>query len=122
MTPVWAAAPGSASGLQVHGTADLCHGPRLAVRIQVMKPREAEPRNLVRDIEPPVAQELAGTKWLTPFGVGIRYPGDFPETLPGDERRALGLAQDARASAIALLTPFLSENDADAASGDPEER
>jgi len=48
----------------------------------------------------------------------IRYPGDFPETLPGDETRALRLAQDARDAAMALLSPFLAEEDS--AKVDPE--
>jgi len=72
-------------------------------------------------VEPSVAEELADAKWLTSFGVDIRYPGDdFPETLPGDETRALGLAQGARAEAMALLSPFLANEDS--ASVDPEER
>jgi len=67
--------------------------------------------DILRGVEPSIAEGLAGAKWLTPFGVDIRYPGDFPETLPGDETRALGLAQGAREAAIALLSPFLAEFD-----------
>lgn len=31
--------------------------------------------------------------WLSPFGVKVRYPGDTPEMLPGDEEKALDLAR-----------------------------
>jgi HEPN domain-containing protein len=73
---------------------------------------------ILRGVEPSIAEGLAGAKWLTPFGVDIRYPGDFPETLPGDETRALGLAQGAKEAAMALLSPFLAEFDS--AKVDPE--
>jgi len=76
--------------------------------------------HILRGVEPTSAEELADAKWLTPFGVDIRYPGDFPETLPGDEHRALGLAQRAREAAAAVLSPFLAKEDS--ASIDREER
>jgi HEPN domain-containing protein len=66
---------------------------------------------ILRGVEPSIADELVDAKWLTPFGVDIRYPGDFPETLPGDETRALWLAQGARGAAMALLSPFLAAGD-----------
>jgi hypothetical protein len=47
-----------------------------------------------------VADGLADAKRLTPYGVDIRYAGDFPETLPGDEIRALRLAQGERDAAL----------------------
>jgi len=43
------------------------------------------------------AEMLADAKWLDPFGVDIRYPSDRPETISGDERRALQLAERTRA-------------------------
>jgi HEPN domain-containing protein len=67
--------------------------------------------HILRGVEPSIADGLADARWLTPFGVDIRYPGDFPEALPGDETRALGLAQGAREAAMALLSPFLAEED-----------
>jgi hypothetical protein len=73
---------------------------------------------ILRGVEPSIAEGLAGAKWLTPFGVDIRYPGDFPNTLPRDETRALGLAQGAREAAMALLSRFLAEFDS--AKVDPE--
>jgi len=75
---------------------------------------------VLRGVEPSAAEELAGAKWLTPFGVDIRYPGEFPETLPGDETRALGLAQGTRVATLTLLSPFLAEEDS--ADEDTEER
>ena len=65
--------------------------------------------HILRAQQPSIAETLADTKWLTPFGIDIRYPGDFPETLPGDEIRALKLAHGAREAAMALLLPFLAE-------------
>lgn len=67
--------------------------------------------HIVGEVEPFIAEGMADAKWLTPFGVDIRYPGDFPETLPGDKVRALGLAQGAREATIALLSPFIVEED-----------
>ncbi len=43
-------------------------------------------------VQPEIVEPLLDAKWLTPFGVEVRYPGDFPETLPGDEKRAVELA------------------------------
>ena len=42
------------------------------------------------------ADALSEVKWLAPFAVDIRYPGDAAEMLPGDEDRALDLAHLAR--------------------------
>jgi hypothetical protein len=42
------------------------------------------------------------------FGVDIRYPADFPETLPGDEARALELARRVKNAATAVLDPYLA--------------
>jgi len=77
--------------------------------------------NILRVVEPSIADGLANAKWLTPFGVDIRYPGDFPEALPGDETRALGLARGAREAAMALLSPFLAEEDSAKAVQEAEE-
>ena len=66
---------------------------------------------MVRGVEPSVAEELIETKWLTPFGVDIRYPGDFPGTLPGDEDRALSMAQSARQVVLSVLSRFLVADD-----------
>jgi hypothetical protein len=42
------------------------------------------------------ADALADVRWLGPFAVDIRYPGDAAEMMPGDESRALDLAYLAR--------------------------
>ncbi len=60
-----------------------------------------------------VSEALPDAKWLDPFGVNIRYPGDRPE-IPGDERRALQLAERARAvvtKALALWLPTTDSRD-----------
>ena len=38
------------------------------------------------------AEALNGARWLGPFGVDIRYPGDGAEMLPGDEVKAIEIA------------------------------
>jgi HEPN domain-containing protein len=43
-----------------------------------------------------VSEALLDVKWLDPFGVEIRYPSDQPDTIPGDERRVLQLAERTR--------------------------
>jgi HEPN domain-containing protein len=62
---------------------------------QVEFPRTHEIRrllDLLRPSDPGVSEDLLELRWLDPFGVEIRYPGDGPETLPGDEVKALELA------------------------------
>jgi HEPN domain-containing protein len=74
-------------------------GDRFLVRHQVEFRKTHDIERLLqvlRGVEPSIAEGITDAKWLTPFGVDIRYPGDFPETLPGDETRALGLAHGAR--------------------------
>jgi len=50
-----------------------------------------------------VAEALPDAKWLDHFGVDIRYPSDRPETMPGDEQRALQLAERTRAAVTKAL-------------------
>jgi hypothetical protein len=38
----------------------------------------------------------------------IRYPADFPETLPGDEARALEVAGRVKNAVMTVLDPYLS--------------
>jgi hypothetical protein len=59
---------------------------------------------LLNDSDHEVVEALPDAKWLDPFGVEIRYPGDRPETLPGDEKRALQLAWRMRAAVSKALT------------------
>ena len=75
---------------------------------QIEFPRTHEIRrllDLLRASDPGVAQSLLEAKWLDPFGVEIRYPGDGPETLPGDEVKALELARGAREVVERLIAP-----------------
>jgi HEPN domain-containing protein len=64
---------------------------------------------LLRPTYPELAHALADTDWLTQFGVEIRYPGDYPEMLPGDEKKALALMRQARDAVMSLLDSYLSE-------------
>jgi hypothetical protein len=52
---------------------------------------------------------LEETEVLTPYGVDIRYPGDFPELLPGHERAMFEITVRASRAVMEMLTPFLSE-------------
>ena len=62
---------------------------------------------MVREVAPSLAEELMEARWLTPFGVDIRYPRQFPQVLPGDVARAVRLAQTARQAVMSLLGPIL---------------
>lgn len=46
-------------------------------------------------ISPDLAQNLDECSRLTPFGVEIRYPGDFPEISQEEARQAVELAEHA---------------------------
>jgi HEPN domain-containing protein len=58
---------------------------------------------LVRSANPAVADALAFTKWLGPFAVDIRYPGDAAEMVPGDEVKAVEIARYAKAVVVRVL-------------------
>lgn len=83
----------------------------LLVRHQVEFPKTHDIERLLRllqPVEPEIADALVEARWLTPFGVDIRYPGDFPETLPGDESRAVELVQRVKDAVMTVLQPYLS--------------
>jgi HEPN domain-containing protein len=83
----------------------------LLTRHQIEFPKTHELRRLLEllaGVEPQLAASLADIKWLEPFGVDVRYPGDRPDTLPGDERRARELAQMVRDAVLAVLNPYLA--------------
>ena len=63
---------------------------------------------LLQPVEPTLAGALEDANWLSPFGVDIRYPADFPEMLPGDEARALELAGRAKNAVMTVLDPYVS--------------
>ena len=58
---------------------------------------------LVRSANHEAADALSGTKWLGPFGVDIRYPGDAAEMLPGDEVKAIEIARFAKQVVLRIL-------------------
>jgi hypothetical protein len=58
---------------------------------------------LLQLIGGPVADSLSGAKWLTPFGVEIRYPGDTAEMLPGEEGKAIEIATQVKQVVLAVL-------------------
>jgi HEPN domain-containing protein len=63
---------------------------------------------LLQPVEPALADAVEDANWLSPFGVDIRYPADFPETLPGDEARALELARRVKSAVMAALEAYLA--------------
>ena len=83
----------------------------LLVRHQIEFPKTHDIEKLLRLLRtahPELADSLLEAKWLTPFGAEIRHPGDFPETLPGDENRAVALAGRVRGAVMTVLGPYLS--------------
>lgn len=58
---------------------------------------------LVSSVNRQAAETLSGTKWLGPFGVDIRYPGDAAEMLPGDEVKAIEMARFAKEVVLGIL-------------------
>ena len=80
---------------------------------QIEFPKTHELRRLLELLsvaEPELVAGLADIRWLEPFGVEVRYPGDRPDTLPGDEQRARELAQRVRDTVLAVLRPYLAGN------------
>ena len=64
--------------------------------------------DLVSSIAPELAAALEEAEFLTPFGVEIRYPGDLPELLPGQERTVFGLARRTREKIMEQLAQHLA--------------
>ncbi len=84
----------------------------LLTRHQIEFPKTHELRRLLEllaGVEPQLVASLTDIKWLEPFGVDVRYPGDRPDTLPGDEWRAHELAQMVRDEVLAVLGPYLAD-------------
>jgi HEPN domain-containing protein len=59
--------------------------------------------DLISRVLPELARELDGIEILTPFGVAVRYPGSFPEILPGQAEEFLDLARRTRNAVRACL-------------------
>ena len=75
----------------------------LLTRRQIEFPKTHDIKTLLHLAGAPVADSLSGAKWLTPFGVEIRYPGDTAEMLPGDEMKAIEIANHVKQSVLAIL-------------------
>ena len=65
--------------------------------------------DLVSSVAPELASSLESSQFLTPYGVEMRYPSDFPEMLPGQEETAFGLARNVREAILAQLMPYVEE-------------
>ena len=80
------------------------------VRHQVEFPKTHNFRqllNLVSRVSPEMAASLKDAAELGPYGVDVRYPGDF-HVLPGQEEKAFELARRAKDTVMGRLEPYLS--------------
>lgn len=58
---------------------------------------------LIASTDSALASSLTGVAVLNPYGVEIRYPGDFPETTDADAEEAMGLAEKVREAIFLAL-------------------
>lgn len=74
---------------------------RTAVRLSA----DEDPHSIAQllDLVETAEPSLDDATVLTAFGVQIRYPGDFAEVLPGEEKTVLGVAARARSAVFAAL-------------------
>ncbi len=78
----------------------------LLTRYQIEFPKTHDIKrllSLVSGASGPVAESLSAARWLTPFGVEIRYPSDAAEMLPGDEAKAIEIASQVKQVVLAIL-------------------
>ena len=75
----------------------------LLTRCQIEFPKTHDIKTLLQLAGDPVANSLGCAKWLTPFGVEIRYPGDTAEMLPGEESKAIEIASMVKQVVLAIL-------------------
>ncbi len=83
----------------------------LLVRLGIEFPRThniGELLDLLIPVAGNVATSLREANTLTPYGVEIRYPSDFPDVLPGEEAALLALAQRVRQAVLLSLEPYLN--------------
>jgi HEPN domain-containing protein len=79
----------------------------LLTRYQIEFPKTHDIKTLLQLVETAsgqVAESLRDAKWLTPFGVEIRYPSDTVEMLPGEEAKAIEIARHVRQVVLAILS------------------
>lgn len=60
---------------------------------------------LIEPVQPELARSLSHAARLTPFGVQIRYPDEFPAISPHEEIELLELAARVRSAVLSLLEP-----------------
>jgi HEPN domain-containing protein len=60
--------------------------------------------SLVGAVDTRAAAAMRDARWLTPFGVEVRWPGDATEMLPGDEVRAIEIAAKVERTALEILS------------------
>jgi HEPN domain-containing protein len=78
----------------------------LLTRYQIEFPKTHDIKTLLQlvgNANRPVADSLSGARWLTRFSVEIRYPGDAAEMLPGDEAKAIEIANQVKLVVLATL-------------------
>ena len=75
---------------------------------QAAEKYEGVPRKACSSVRPDVVAMLEGIDVLSSFGVKIRYPGDFPELLPGQEQIVFDLADRTREAIMAQLQQHLA--------------
>ncbi len=59
--------------------------------------------SLIRPLDEGAAETMRDARWLTPFGVEVRYPGETAEMLPGDEVKAIEIATEVERTVLAIL-------------------
>ena len=82
------------------------------VRHQLAFPKThnlSELLRLVAGVDPWLAGSLREIIALNPYGVEVRYPGDFPEISADAAKAAFALAAKVRTSVLAFLDPYLEE-------------
>jgi HEPN domain-containing protein len=80
------------------------------VRYQIEFPKTHELTFLITLVsrnEERLAEQLAFADWLTPFGVEIRYPGEFPSVDRKTAERALADAKRIRHLVLEALEEYL---------------
>ena len=81
----------------------------MSIQIEFPKTHDLEELlELLAPVRSDVAAMLEGIQMLSPFGVKIRYPGDFPELLPGQEQIVFDLANRTREAIVAQLQQHLT--------------
>jgi HEPN domain-containing protein len=81
------------------------------VRRQIEFPKTHNIRQLLKlvaRVSPHMAGLLKDAAGLTPYGVDVRYPGDLPEVLPGQEDHLFQWACHVKDTVMAQLEPYLS--------------